>query len=365
MEENKKLTPVQTIEAEIGKIDDKSNRIYFFVLDSKGSPNGYLSYIYETAFQLKEMGYNVHMLHQEDEFVGVASWLGDKYAEIPHHNIAKEEMNVSPADVLFIPEFYSNVMLQTKKMPCKRVAIMQNFEYATQVIPVGATWANFGIKDCIATTDSLANRVKEVFPYVNTRVVAPVVPSYFCEPTEPKKLVVNIVAKEQTDINMIVKPFYWKYPMYKWVAFRDLRNVTKTEYAKALKEAAFTVWVDTKTEFGYTAVEAMRCRSILIAKVPEHEPEWMLSTNDKGEVEYSKNAVYFFNMEDVHSLIAGGIEAFITDKISEDSLSEMKKMDYLYTEEEFQKNIIKIYVDDIFAKHRAELVLALDAFKKE
>lgn len=361
MEDNKRAATIKRIEVEIKKIDNKENRLYFFVIDSKGNPNGYLSYIYETALNLKEQGYDVHMLHQEDEFVGVSSWLGEKYSTLPHHNIGKEEMNASPSDFLFIPEIYTNVMQQTKSMPCKRVVIMQNFEYATQIIPVGASWANFGIRDCVASTPKLAEKTKEAFPFVSTRVVKPVVPSYFCAPTEPKKLIVNIFAKEQTDVNLIVKPFFWKYPMYKWVAFRDLRNVPRVDFANALKEAAFTIWVDSKTEFGYSAVEAMRCGSIVIGKLPEQETDWMLSDDGK---EYANNCILFNSMDEVHGLIAGAVEAFITDKIPENILSEMKKMDYKYTEEEFGKAIEEVYINDLFAKHRAELVLALDGFKK-
>ena len=52
--------------------------------DTKGNASGSLAYIYELASGLQDMGYNVGMLHSEEDFVGVNEWLGEKYAELPH-----------------------------------------------------------------------------------------------------------------------------------------------------------------------------------------------------------------------------------------------------------------------------------------
>ena len=50
------------------------------------------------------------------------------YASLNHEDIASNEVNVS-SDVLFIPEIFSNIMVQTKNLPCKRIALMQNYDY--------------------------------------------------------------------------------------------------------------------------------------------------------------------------------------------------------------------------------------------
>ena len=61
----KDLKVIENIEREISKIDKKENRIYFFVIDTKGVPSGSLEYIYNLALMLKNEGYNVSMLHTE------------------------------------------------------------------------------------------------------------------------------------------------------------------------------------------------------------------------------------------------------------------------------------------------------------
>ena len=103
-EENKR---VKELEEAIEKIENKESNLYFFVYDTKGVPAGSLAYIYETALYLYEKGYNVKMVHAEKEdFVGVRSWLGDKYADLPHFNNGTDKLTVGPADFIFIPEIY-------------------------------------------------------------------------------------------------------------------------------------------------------------------------------------------------------------------------------------------------------------------
>ena len=127
----------ERIKEELSKIDKKENNVYFFVLDTEGYASGSLAYIYHLAKFAKDAGYKVSMLYQTDpvvkgqpeqEFVGVESWLGSEYSSIPHHDIQKEEVDISASDILFIPDIFGQVMNQTKKLPCKRIAIMQNFD---------------------------------------------------------------------------------------------------------------------------------------------------------------------------------------------------------------------------------------------
>ena len=68
--DKKKQKIIENIEKEISRIDKKENKIYFFVIDTKGVPSGSLEYIYNLALILKNEGYDVTMLHTEEELVG-------------------------------------------------------------------------------------------------------------------------------------------------------------------------------------------------------------------------------------------------------------------------------------------------------
>ena len=343
---------IDRIKAEIEKIDKKESKICFFVLDTKGTPSGSLEYIYKLAYILNGEGYDVNMLYQtekDETFVGVSSWLYEKYSELKHFNI-NDEFEISPSDILFIPEIFANVMNQTKKLPCKRVAILQNFDYLVEQTPYAAQWGDFGIIDAIVNTKNNEELLKDIFPYVRTHVVPPYVGDEFTKQIEPKKLIVNVVAKDQNDINKIIKPFYWKYPTFKWVSFRDLRNFTKENFAKALREGIATIWVDEPTSFGYSAIEAMKSGSIVIAKVPNEKLEWAYDEN--GQL---KNCcLWFDNFNTVQKQLASVIRSYITDTVPDIIYDEAKKTSEPYKEDETKKCIIST-VENILNNRKEEM----------
>jgi len=277
----------------ISKLKNKEFKVLFFVLDTKGNPNGSLEYIYQTALTLKKLGYDVAMLHQEKEFIGVGGWLGEEYAELPHYNIEKQNVNITPSDFLFIPEIFANVMIQTKKLPCKKVVIIQNYSNICEFMPPHLTPTSLGITDAIVTTNEQVKRIKEYFPDLRCHVVSPSIRKMFRNNEAPRKLVINILAKNQSHYNQIMKLFYWKNPLYKWVSFRDLRGLPQDMFCEALRESTFTIWMDDETKFGYNILEAIKCGNIVVAKAPIHPTDWML---DKTE---SVNSPFLSNIQSV------------------------------------------------------------------
>lgn len=352
------------IEKNIESLDKKDFTIFFFTIDSKNTPNGMLVYEYDMAMTLSKLGYNVCMLYQIDNelsprqvnkmkakgnydptdpqvFCGVGDWMGAEYAELPHINISKKDTwSSAPSDFLFIPEAFSALMLQTKiyKVPCKRYALLQNFNYVTDTVPLGSQWSNFGIYDCIATTKLQADLIKEVFPYVKTNVLSPSIPEYFRKPVKPKELLVNVISKKQSDVNKLMKTFYWKYPVYKFVSFTDLRGKAREFYAEELKRSAITIWIDDDTSFGYGALEAMRCGNIVIGKLPENIQEWML--NSEGEIR--DNAIWFDNMRSLPDILADVIGSWMQDEVPEVIYKEMEETNKLYTKKAFEKNLAEL-----------------------
>jgi len=313
MAENKEII-LERVNNEINKIANKESNLFFFVIDTKGNPSGSLEYIYNLALIAQEGGYNVTMVYQEEEFVGVGDWLGEEYVNLKHQDISKGETQVGPSDVLFIPELFSNVMIQTKKFPCKRVVILQNYNYVLEQSTVAAQWGDYGIFDVITNTEENERLIKDVFPYLRTTVIKPYLSDNFCKTINPKDLVVNIVAKEQTDINKIIKPFYWKYFQYKWVSFKDLRGLSKEEFARSLRTSPITIWVDEDTNFGYSALEAMKSGAIVIAKVPTENIEWAITEDGR----LTNACVWFNSFHDVQRILASVVRGVVTEKVPEE-----------------------------------------------
>lgn len=369
MNDNKDIQAIERIEETIANLKENNFNIYFFVVDSRNVPNSSLAYIYELAKTLQDKKYNVTMLYQlqgeytADElykkkkkgkqidqskvFIGVGDWLGEEYAKIPHMNISHEQWKVSPADILFIPEAFSSLMFQTyqHKAPCRRIVLLQNFSYVTDFIPYGIEWKNYGIYDVLATTKKQEELIKSVFPYVRSKVLPPVVSSVFRKPIEPKKLLVNVITSDQRIANRIIKTFYWKYPIYKFVSFVDLRNYSRDEFSEKLREGAITVWVDNDTQFGHSAVEAIACDNVLIGKVPDMIPEWM--TNEDGTL--NDCGVWTYDVNLIPELLANVIGAWMQDDIPEQLTNAMENVNSLYTVDKWDENVentIKNIIDE-------------------
>ena len=185
---------IERINNAIENIKNKDCTLFFFVIDSKGIPNGSMSYVYQLAKYLFNNGYNVQMIYQlpneytQEEleelnkkelaideariFHSASEWMGKEYDGLPHLNISMNEWKVAPSDFLFIPEVFSSLMFETYKhnIPCKRYVLLQNYNYVTEFIPLGIQWSNYGIFDAICATNLLDKRIHSVFPYLKTKV---------------------------------------------------------------------------------------------------------------------------------------------------------------------------------------------------
>ena len=359
---------LERIDEAISKLEINDFCFYFFVVDCKNVPNGSIQYIYQLAKTLNDKNYKVKMLYQlENEydneeleelkrkekpiderrvFTGVGEWLGEEYMQLEHLNISKQEWTVSPSDFLFIPEVFSSLMKQTYqyKAPCKRIVLLHNYDYITEFIPFSDEWGTYGIHDVMANTKAQGDLISSVFPYVNVKILNPYISNIFRKPIKPKKLIVNIISKKTEDVNKIMKQFYWKYPMYKFISFRDLRGYPKETFAEFLQESAITVWIDNETPFGYSAIEAIKTGNIVIGKVPEHMPEWMGDENG-----LFNNGVWTYDLNTIPDILSRVLGSWMQDRIPETLCENMDNVDNLYTFEGYQNNVNEIingYIND-------------------
>lgn len=373
MENNKHKEILSRIEKSISAIKNKESVLYFFVADAKNTPNAKMEYVYELAYTLHEKKYNVCILYQLDneytekelsdlirkeqpidewrKFVGVSGWLGEKYGKLKHLNIANGTWQVSPHDFLFIPEAFAGLMKETynKRVPCKRYAIVQNFRHITEFIPFGDQWATYGITDAIVTTQKQCDLLKSVFKYVNTYLIPPYIPEYFRKPLTAKKLIVNVVSKTQEDAEHIVKMFYWKYRLFNFVPFRFLSDLPREKYAELLKESAITVWVDQDSSFGNNAIESIRCGNIIIGKMPDIIPDWMV--DEKGDL--LPNGLWVDDINAIPDILASVVNEWIEDKVSPKIYEEMAKTDKKYGFDEWSQNVDNM-IEDVFKKRLNE-----------
>lgn len=346
---------IKNIDKTLTNLKEKNFKIFFFVIDTKGTPNGSIQYTYWMAKSLIDLGYTVEMLYQEEDFVGVREWLGDECADLKHSCIEKTSIKISSSDFLIIPEIFANVMNQTKDLPCKRIVLCQNVNFITEFIPVGVSWDNYNIKNVITTTNEQKKDIKELFPNLNIDVIHPEIPNYFRDDGMPKKLMVSVIAKDQSIVSKIIKQFHWKFPIYRWVTFTDPRGLSKEMFADTLRESAITVWVDDDTYFGYAPIEAIKSGSLLIGKIPNVTPEWMY---DEDGVTENNAGLWFSDMRDIQKLIAGAVRWVMNDAIPDVIYKDMEKLKGKYTNEDRVKEI-----DNLFGRYLTERIDEIETIK--
>lgn len=363
MEENKNNKKViERIQGAIDKLNKKDFIFYFFVIDSKGYQSAIIRYIYELAKNLIDNGYNATLLYQgkdivngkeEDiKFIGVESWMGVEYSSLPHARIDSQNIKVGANDFLFIPETFANVMNETKDLPCKRIVLCQNLNYATEFIPLGVSWVEYKIFNVLTTSNWQEKDVLDLFPYVSAKVVEPSIPSYFRPSQEPKKLIIPILCKDKSTIDKVTKQFLIRYPQYKWVTFAPMIGLDRNVFAELLGESAFTIWIDDDCYFGYSAVEAIKSGSIVIGKIPNVIPDWMYN-EDKTDFLY--NGLWFNDIRDIYKLIAQAITLWMEDEIPPIMQEHMKITSSKYTDE--QK---LIQVKQVFGEYVTDRVKELE-----
>jgi hypothetical protein len=352
---------VERIEKELKKFDDKAFNVYFYVIDTKGVPSGSLLYIYKVAYELHSLGYNVTMLHNENEFVGISQWADSKYAELPHSKVSDRQVTLSASDFLIIPEIYTDIMSQTRDIPCKRVMLVQNFDYLTKIIPVGVHPYEYGITDAIVNTKTTEKLIKNNLPMIKTHVLSPgISDTLFRKNDKPKKMIVNFVVKNGDDASRVVKPFFWKYPQLKWVTFAQLSNLPQEIFADALRDAAITIVIDDTMSFGYAALEALKTGSIVICKIPDNIPDWML---DNGEL--SNSIVWVDNLDEIPDLIANLVAMWVRDDVPEELYNEMERAAEKHTMSVMKEDVEKVFAEELFAARKKEIQDALDKVVSE
>ena len=246
---NEHITNLSTA---IEKIGNKDFGIYFFTLDTKGNPTAGVANIYEHVKVLRELGYNAQILHDKNDYklredengMGIAEWLGEEYANLPHVSIEAQQLQVGLADFVVIPEAFASIMKQTSTFPCKRVVFLQSFEYVFEMLEIGENWGTFGINEVITTNNNLKQYIQSVFRNLSTEIVPVSIPDYFTVNEKPKIPTVAISARDKREILKIVKVFFQKYPHYQFVSFRDMSALPRKEFATQLSQSFLSVWVD-------------------------------------------------------------------------------------------------------------------------
>ena len=352
MEEQKKEQKVEQLKEFVKKLDEKNFTLYFFTLDTKGNSTAGIANIYEHVKLLNELGYNAKILHEKNDYklrgdeagMGISDWLGEEYASLPHASIESQNLNIEPTDFIIIPEIFSSIMDQIKTFPCRKIVFSQSYDYLLELLPIGKRWdIDYGFGHVITTSQKQSEYLKNLFPLIKTHVVPVSIPTYFTPNQKPKIPVIGILTRNQNDAAKIAKSFYLQYPLYKWVSFRELRGLTRKQFADELSKCCLAVWVDDVSGFGTFPLEAMECNTPIIGKIPNMLPEWMESLDENGNTIVKNNGIWTNTTLNIPELIATYMKVWFEDSIPDDLLNSMKESTGKYTPEAQKKILTEVY----------------------
>jgi hypothetical protein len=270
----------EKLEKSINKMKEKLSRIYFMVQDTKGNAKASVRYIYQMALTLKKNGFNSIILHEKPDYFGVSSWLGDEYmTNLEHRPIEGTNLEISPDDLIIVPEIYGFIMDQITKLPCGKIVLSQAFDHIFETLQPGQSWSQLGFFKCITTSEKQKELIQSVMRNVSVDVIEPYISEVFEKNDFPPKTIINIHTRDQRDTTNLIKAFYVKFPQYRWITFRDLRGLSEKEFAEAMKESFVSIWIDQTSSFGTFPLESMKMNIPVIGLVPDNVPSWMNEDN--------------------------------------------------------------------------------------
>jgi hypothetical protein len=326
---------ITKLERSIQNMKDKTSRIYFLVQDTKGNARASVRYIYQIALSLKNNGYNPIILHEKEDYFGVSDWMDETYmTELPHKSIDGQNLEISPEDLIVIPEIYGFVMDQITKLPCGKVVLCQAYDHIFETLNPGQTWAQLGFLKCITTSDKQKEHIEAVMRNISVDVLPPVISEVFEKQTLPPKTVVTVHSRDQRDTVNFIKAFYAKFPQYRWITLRDMRGLPEKDFANAMKESFVSVWLDPISGFGTFPLESMKVGVPVIGVVPNLQPEWM----------NENNGIWINNQNMVVDVIADFLQNWLEDNISPTLYEEMEKTIEQYSSvEKFDNDVVNLF----------------------
>ena len=325
---------ITKLELSIENMKNKKSRIYLIAQDTKGNAKASIAYIYRLGLTLLNAGYNPIILHETPDYTGVSEWLGEEYMTLPHKSIEGQNLEVSPEDLIVIPELYGFVMSQITNLPCGKIVLCQAYDHMLETLQPGQSWSDLGFLKCITTSNKQKEQIESVMRNVSFDILTPYISDKFKPQELPAKPIITVHSRDQRDTANLIKTFYIKFPQYRWITFRDMRSLTEKDFANGLETSCLSVWIDEVSGYGTFPLESMKCGVPVLGLVPNLLPEWMTE----------ENGLWINNKIQLVDFIADYLQNWLEDNVNENLFVEMKKtVDSLPTKETFEKESIKLF----------------------
>lgn len=352
---------IEKIRVSLDNLINKKSKFLFCVPESV-NPVASVYEIYFHATVVKNMGYDVIMMVEKGDYV-IPSWIEKELTNHKHIAMSDPRLMVGPEDIMVIPEVYSNVMEQTKNLPCVKIGLLQSVDYMINALIPGTDWSSFNYNDIITTSQSIKEWMNIFYGNkFNIKVYNVGIPEYFEKSKVPQKPIISVIGRNPNEISKFVKLFYAKYPQYNWVTFDPMVTKSKppqpmrrVDFAKRLQGNFAAVWIDRIASFGTFPLECMKSGVIPICLKPDIMPEYMIERDENGVPikAVDGGGVWSNNYYDLPVLTGEVLIKFLDDSITQEFYDTMDKIVAKYNQGESEKNLVDIYTE--FINHRINL----------
>jgi len=233
---------------------------------------------------------------------------------------------------------YGFVMSQVNNLPCGKIVLCQAYDHMMETLQPGQNWQQLGFIKCITTSEFQKEYISNIMRNVSFDIIEPFISEYFVKQSKPPKPIVAIHSRDPRDTANIIKTFYLKFPQYRWISFRDLRNQTQKEFAKNLQDCFLSVWVDETSGFGTFPLESMKTGVPVLGLVPNLPPTWM----------NENNGMWVNNKNQIVDFIADFLQHWLEDNIKESLYSEMDNtVETISSKDDFYKKTVDLFSEYI------------------
>jgi len=350
--EEEKILKIKT---SLKNIINKKSKFIFCVPESQ-SPAASVYEIYFHATVVKNMGYEVVVMVEKGDYIPPI-WIEKELTDHKHMAFSDSKMTVGPEDIMIIPEVFSNIMEQTKNLPCMRIGLLQSVDYMVNSLIPGTDWRSFGISDIITTSKTIKEWVETYYGNkFNIKFYNIGIPDYFAKSNVPQKPIISIVGRNPNEISKFVKLFFNRHPQYNWITFDPMLTKSKPpqpmrriDFAKRLQNNFAAVWIDRISSFGTFPLECMKSGVIPICLKPDIMPDFMLEKDEEGNTIkiVEGGGVWTDNYYDLPIITSEVLVKFLDDNILPTLYESMDKIVEKYTQKNAELMLINIYQEYI------------------
>lgn len=314
----------------------ENKQVFYFFVNNKGDyPSHSVSHLYKVASDLRALGKKVQFVYITNEYV-IPTWLPEA-ASFEHKSIS-DKLSINVEDFIILTEEQYPFMehLKSQNIPSKRIVFIQEYEYLTDILPIGRKFIDVGVIDAITTSETMKKYLETYLSPIRCEVIKPAISSDFKSSEKPKKPEVVVYYRNPRDFKKAINLLALKKPFLSFVEFIDATKLSDEKLAEVLSEACLAVSLDAFDSSGTFFLQTLKAETDLVCFAPLMGQPFM----------NEKNAWWVTSIEDAMNVVEQYLQGFLQSTLN----SEMRDARKETSTDEYTEEKRRIDVREVFDK---------------